>query len=402
MKLLKKSLAILVVVAMLSGCMALFSFAAPLTVDLRYSVLVLDVSGSMWGEPIEALKDASKSFCEQVLDSSKGYDKSNYVAIVTFDTYADILCEFTNDVNELNAAIDTITDRGVTNLADGIETATELLAAIPDSKTTVKNILIMCDGYPNEGYPDGETAAYNAAANVPMTVQMYGLYFGQDGYDQYAYELMENICRTDCYDATNVDELIFIFANDWSDNVTTTDVNNLVIRIACPVEVEVKLNGIVLNRNNPKTLFGTLEFEYVGSDEVKILTLAYSENYEITVTGTGTGTMDYSISYRCNDTELYSLTYPTVDITPETVISGQVSFEDKKITLDVDTNGDGVVDKNVLGTASDEEPVVDPDTGTIDKSSLPFWQKVKLFFKERLIEFYDYWIRVLTLYKSFL
>jgi len=399
MKLTKKILAIVMAIVMLSGCVGLVSFAADdSTVKARYSVLVLDVSGSMGGDPIYALKEASTSFCTQVLDESKGYDKSNYIAIVTFDTYADVLCEFTNDKTELYNAIDNIYDKGMTNLADGITTATDLLAAVPDGPGIVKNILVMCDGYPNEGYPDGETASYEAAANVPMTVQIYGLYFGQYGYDDYAFELLKQVCRTDCYDVTNAEDLIYVFANDWSDAVTTKDVNNIYIRIACPVEVSVELNGIVLDRNNPKTLFGTLEFEYEGDDEVKIVKLSYSDNYKITVTGTGTGTMDYSVSYRCNDEELYKLTYPTINITPQTIIDGIVDFDDKEIKLNIDTDGDGVYDDNVIGSTNDNND----DSQEIDKSKLNFFQKVKLFFKERFSLWLDNIIRILTLYKSFI
>lgn len=397
MKLSKKLLAIVMAIVMLMGCVAVSASAAG-TEQTRYSVLVLDVSGSMYGQPIEALKEAATAFCEQVLDSSKGYDKNNQIAIVTFETYSDVICEFTNDVAELKTAINQIRDEDMTNLAAGINSAHDLLSQIPENNV-IKNILIMCDGYPNEGYPDGETAAYEAAANIPMNWNIYGLYFGQNGGDPDAYKVMENVCRTECYDASNFDELIVVFAEDWTGEVTTSGANNLVIRIACPVEVSVELNGTILDRNNPKTLFGTLEFEGSGDDEVKILKLSYSDNYKISVVGTGTGTMNYSISYRINDEEVYSLTYPTIDITPETNIFGIVNFDDKTITLDVDENGDGTIDNKVTGTASDE---VATDDQSIDKSKLNFFQRIKLFFKERFALWLDNIIRIATLYKSFI
>ena len=383
---------------MLISCFAIGTSAANTAEIQRYNVLVLDVSGSMEGEAINALKRASTAFCEQVLDPAKGYDVTNRIAIVTFSTNTKVLCDFTNDINKLKNAISNIHDEDMTDLAGGILKAKELLQKVDDS--AIKNILIMCDGLPNiPSWETGAQAAYDAAASVPIGWNIYGLYFGQAGYDEDCLKVMQTVARTECYDASDFNQLITVFAEDWSQQATTKRVNNLIIRIACPVEVSVELNGIVLDRNNPKTLFGTIEFEGIGDDEVKIVKLSYSDNYKISVVGTGVGTMDYTISYRCNDEELYSLTYPTINITPVTTVTGSVSFDDKTITLDVDTNGDGVVDNQVSGTASDGNGSGDQ---TIDKSKLSFFQRLKLYFKEILTEFYDHLIRLLNIKKSYI
>jgi len=48
----------------------------------RYTVLVLDVSGSMAGLPLSTLKSAVHKFCEDIL-KAKG---DNYVAVIYNDT----------------------------------------------------------------------------------------------------------------------------------------------------------------------------------------------------------------------------------------------------------------------------------------------------------------------------
>jgi hypothetical protein len=63
----------------------------------RYSVLVLDTSGSMRGTPLTRTKQAAVKFCEQVLAA----EGDNYVAVVSFNTSATTVCNFSNDLNAL-------------------------------------------------------------------------------------------------------------------------------------------------------------------------------------------------------------------------------------------------------------------------------------------------------------
>ena len=114
----------------------------------RYTVLVLDVSGSMAGEPIKALRTAAKRFCEQVFQDAVS---TNYVALVTYSTYTYVNCGFTNDLDTLIYAADALYQSGTTNTEGGLRLADALLAEIPDDPKTVKNIILMSDGMPNEG-----------------------------------------------------------------------------------------------------------------------------------------------------------------------------------------------------------------------------------------------------------
>ena len=333
MKSFKKILAIIMTIMMLVSCVALSASAA--NNKDRYSVLVLDCSGSMSGNKIAELKEGAVAFCEQVLSSNRS---NNKIAIVTFASSSSLACDFTNDLNKLSNVISKLNASGGTNLSGGLTKAKQALEAIQGD--VIRNMLVMCDGAPDSAY-----AAYEVVKSIPMFWNIYGLYYCPNGTSSSAITVMKNVGRNGYYQVTDGSSLTFTFIDNGTE-VTTKSVNNVVIRIACPVEVSVTLNGVTLNKNNRKTTFGTLDFDG-ENNEIKILNLAYRNDYEINITGTGDGTMDYDISYRCNNDELYNLDYPTVDITPDTIIKTGVDIDDSNITLDIDADGDGVADKNV-------------------------------------------------------
>lgn len=353
MKNFKKVLAVILAAIMLVGSFAVTSFAAPSSKD-RYSVLVLDCSGSMSGNKIEELKEGALAFCDQVLSSNRS---SNKIAIVKFASGSSLACDFTDDLEALTDTISNLSASGGTDLTGGLNTAKAALDAV--SGDVIKNMLVMCDGAPNNAY-----SAYDVVKSIPLHWNIYGLYYCPNGTSSSAITVMKNVGRNGYYEVTDGSALTFTFIDNGT-TVTTKSVNNVVVHIACPVDVSVTLNGVTLDKNNPQTTFGTLEFEG-ENDEIKILKLAYRNDYIIDIVGTGDGTMDYDISYYCNDDQLYNLDYPTVDITPATHIVTGVDVDDSSITLDIDSDGDGEIDENVSAKASASN----------------FWYRIKEFFNE--------------------
>lgn len=69
---------------------------------VRYTVLVLDTSGSMGGTPAQEQKEAAKKFVSS-LSSANG---TNYVALISFSSNASVQCEFTTDLSALQTSID--------------------------------------------------------------------------------------------------------------------------------------------------------------------------------------------------------------------------------------------------------------------------------------------------------
>lgn len=112
----------------------------------RYVVLILDTSGSMRGEPAAVQREAAKKFCQQVL-TAQG---NNNVALVSLNTRASVVCQFTNDFEELTSKIDIFGASGGTNIYATLELADELLDAVAVSDA-VKNVVLCSDGLPENG-----------------------------------------------------------------------------------------------------------------------------------------------------------------------------------------------------------------------------------------------------------
>ncbi|MBS3956515.1 MAG: type II secretion system F family protein [Clostridiales bacterium] len=106
-------------------------------------LLLIDTSGSMQGTPMADAKTAARAFV-----AAKG--AGDEIAIVSFDSEAEVRSAFTNDRAALNAAIDTLEARGNTALYDGVVKSAGLLSARQDRERV---ILLLSDG--------GDTASAN-------------------------------------------------------------------------------------------------------------------------------------------------------------------------------------------------------------------------------------------------
>ena len=112
------------------------------TSDERDIVLVLDVSGSMSGTPMEETKKASTNFIETVLKQDAS------IGLVTYDSYATCVSDFSVNEQALKNAVSSIYSGGTTNIDAGLTTAKSMLE---NSNAKKKIIVLMSDGLPNEG-----------------------------------------------------------------------------------------------------------------------------------------------------------------------------------------------------------------------------------------------------------
>ncbi|MDR9452175.1 MAG: vWA domain-containing protein, partial [Acidimicrobiia bacterium] len=100
-------------------------------------VLVIDASGSMEGEPIEAVKAAALSFINQKR-------AEDFIAVATFADEVQVARGFTSTKSALVAAVEGIEAQGDTAFYDGIIRATELFS---ESRRPPR------DGSPATGHP---------------------------------------------------------------------------------------------------------------------------------------------------------------------------------------------------------------------------------------------------------
>ncbi len=125
----------------------------------------------------------------------------------------------------------------------------------------------------------------------------------------------------------------------------------IVVRVACPVDITITSGGQTLCSSadgfDALTSFGRLDI--LGeNDEIKLLCLDYSPDYDIIINGTDTGSMDYAIRYFDASGQLQQeYVAEDVPVTDDTVIHTGSDVSEEGLVLEIDADGDGTVDETV-------------------------------------------------------
>jgi surface antigen len=134
-----------------------------------------------------------------------------------------------------------------------------------------------------------------------------------------------------------------------------------VIRIACPIDVTIEVNGEILS-SDPET--GSIyvpngRLDFIGDNGVSICLEDTGTVYDITIVGTGEGTMDYDISwYDADNTLNKTRSIYAVPITADTKITTTTDNTGSTV-LNIDSDGDGTFDTQWSVDASGELVVAD-------------------------------------------
>lgn len=313
--------------------------------DERDIVLVLDVSGSMIGTPIDETKKASVNFIETILEEDAS------IGIVTYDNYAYRGSDFSVSKESLENVVSNISAGGGTNMEAGIMEAESMLSSGNAKK---KIIVLMSDGYPNNGKQGDDLVEYaNQIKDSGVIIYTLGFFSDLGSEKSSAQTLMEKIASDGChYEVSSADDLVFFF-EDMADQINGQ--KYIYVRIACPVDVSVTYEGQTLSSAesdlNLRTDFGTLTLEESEEtetadtdDEVKVLRLKEGTEYDIQIVGTGDGSMDYTIGFMDDEGNYSDLRrFEDIEITEETVIDTVAETSEESI-LNIDKNGDGRYD----------------------------------------------------------
>lgn len=234
MKKTNKILSVLLVIAILLSVFAHFPVSvSAANKTIRDTVLILDDSGSMEGEPMEHLIDAAEKFCESVLNASG----TNRVAIITYNSEAYLKSDFTDNITALQTAINAVDEYGMTNIYDALSIANDLLNS---STANVKNIVLMSDGLPTEGtvslngkydYDDYSgydyaNAVYEQAVSYHPYYYIYTLGFFHNVYGDtkaFASQFMQDLQNAGYYEVDKVEELQFTFG-EIAEEITETKI----------------------------------------------------------------------------------------------------------------------------------------------------------------------------------
>lgn len=325
------------------------------TTDGRDVVLVLDVSGSMNGTPIEETKKAASQFIDTV------FEQSARVGIVTFASSAKKVSDLSTDVDSLKNLVNNLNATGGTNIDVGLQMAEAMLA---ESTAKQKIIVLMSDGEPGGGRTGEDLIAY-ADTIKAKEIDIYTLGFFEKLMNKSAaQQLMEGIASEGLhYEVSDAESLVFFF-DDMADQINGQ--KYIYVRIACPVDVLVTYNGQTLSSaaetRNTRTDFGTLTFEdnpnatSAADGTIKILRLKEENAYDLKIVGLAEGTMDYTIGFMDENGEYSDLrSVEDIPITATTRIDTTAKLA-TTLVLSLDADGDGKYDSYYkLTGASGEE-----------------------------------------------
>lgn len=326
----------------------------------RDIVLVLDVSGSMAGDPLEETKKAATKFIGSMIKEDA------LAGVVTYSDTAKMNSDFSDNENLLENAVNVISANGGTNIEAGLQRAHGMLSRSGAKK---KIIVLMSDGEPNQGKIGDELISY-AASIKDENVSIYTLgFFGSVGGEKSSAQLLMEKIASDGrhYEVSNADDLIFSFG-DIADQINGQ--KYIYVRIACPVDVTVSYGGETLcskeENLNERTKFGVLTFEENenksdgdGDDRIKVLRLKEGEDYDVRIEGNGLGRMNYTIGFMDDDGEYSDLRkFSNIKISKRTVIDTVAKNSDSTV-LNVDEDGDGKYDLKYKATENGEAKIVD-------------------------------------------
>lgn len=223
----KQILSLLLVVSMIIGYAPITLKVYAESVPDRYSILILDTSGSMAGEPLEAEKKAAIKFCSSLLKAPG----NNYIAIISLNSSSEVKQEFTLDPLVLESTINSLRSSGGTNITAALEEARKLLSGIQDSSSDVKKNVILCsDGLPESGAASSTgpykstdysgyryaNATYHEAMKLHDICSLYTLGFFHNLSSSklpFARRFMHDIQNGGYTEVDNPDDLIFEFGN---------------------------------------------------------------------------------------------------------------------------------------------------------------------------------------------
>ena len=230
--------------------------------EITYTVLVLDAGGTVTftsggtqiykaDSAISYVKEAASTFLLDVI-KAKG---ENYVAVVSYNTSAKIVSDFSDDLDAVRDKVNGVTASGRRDISAGLKAAQDLLSEIPDDANVKKSVVLFTTGnndsgdYSNSGHYNSSTVgstwrnsntqvnlwkygnvAYSTAAELKQHADLYviGLFQTMDGMPEkgqpiatYFRVLARDLASAEevFFECTDPNELQLVFS-DVADSVT--------------------------------------------------------------------------------------------------------------------------------------------------------------------------------------
>lgn len=176
------------------------------TLPTRDIVLLLDVSGSMAGSRLRALKEAVNRFADKV----GGRLTNTRIAVISYSDDAQTDMPLSTDVEWLKSCVNALTDKGSTQYLRALSAAETMLE---ESDADVKSLILFSDGEPS----DSESSILTQAASMRTSCYIYTV--GLSPSDRQR-QLLIDVAGTEknYFEAENIDALVELFVS-ISDNI---------------------------------------------------------------------------------------------------------------------------------------------------------------------------------------
>ena len=236
--------------------------------------LVLDVSGSMAGAPIEAAKEAARRIVTAI-------NKEDRLTLVTFDSHVRTVCELqamtAANRKRVIAAINRLEAGSMTHLHGGWrEAATALLEEGPSGETA-RRIVLLSDGHGNVGITHrdllGREAGEMAAKGVYTTCVGIG-----DGYSTEQLQALAEHGGGRLHDAERPHEIVEVVMAELREVLKTT-AENVRLELGFPAQAHVTcLSGYPAQFVEGAATFQLGSMVAAGKREA-VLRLRFSERF---------------------------------------------------------------------------------------------------------------------------
>lgn len=141
----------------------------------RDIILLVDVSGSMYGTPLDNVKTAIKNFVSQVSVS----DPSARFSLISNANEPEVGTDLTSSVSSIDDAVDDLSAGGITYLAPALDKAAEEFSQNGRAGSN-KTVIVLSDGDVFDS-ADSKTAAENLVTSYPnATIDTIGYGSGAD------------------------------------------------------------------------------------------------------------------------------------------------------------------------------------------------------------------------------
>ena len=143
------------------------------TPDDKYTdiIMVLDISGSMYGDKLNRVKTDSIELINFILSES-----NNKVGLITFESSSTLVSNLTNDKNSLIDQINTLNSNGNTNYYRALENVDNILKTYTKENNRECIVLFLTDGYPNTETPN-EVGEYSYLKDTYPYITVNGVQY---------------------------------------------------------------------------------------------------------------------------------------------------------------------------------------------------------------------------------